>query len=63
MLIGDSHLGGIRRNLFNNSLTKYNVTSNYSVVLKKYMERYITPPLTEQKPSIAAIHTGENDLS
>ena len=41
MLIGDSHLGGIRRNLFNNSLTKYNVTSNYSVVLKKYMERYI----------------------
>ena len=55
MLIGGSHLRGIRRNLFNIPLTNSNIILKpFNGAKKRYETLYIS--IIEQKPDIAAIH-------
>ena len=55
MLIGGSHLRGIRRNLFNIPLTNSNIIlKSFNGAKKRYGTLYIS--IIEQKPDIAAIH-------
>ena len=64
MLVGDSQLRGIRRNVFNNSFDKLKRYIKPFGGAKKDMKHYIISSLTEQKLDIAAIHTREeNDIN
>ena len=59
----DSHLGRINRKLFSDSLPKCRSQLKYfSGVRTKELEYYTTPTLNEQKPDIAVIHIGSNDI-
>ena len=59
----DSHLGRINRKLFRDSLPKCRKQLKYfSGVRTKELEYYTTPTLNEQKPDIAVIHLGSNEI-
>ena len=59
MLVGDSQLRGIRRNVFNNSFDKVKRYIKPFGGAKKDMKHYIISSLTKQKLDIAVIHTRE----
>lgn len=64
ILLDDSLLINIRRNLFHNSFknTKCYIKS-FSGPKTKGMERYRSPSLTEQKTDIDVIHIGGNYIN
>ena len=64
LLIGDSHIRGIKRNLFDNSMNHAkSYIKSHSGAKAWQLAYHIIPALIEQKPDIAIIHIGSNDIS
>ena len=61
IVFGGSHLGGINRKLFSNSLPKCRKRLKYfSGARTEFLEHYVTPTLNEEKRDIFTI--GYNDI-
>ena len=64
MVIGDSHLKRIKRNLFKNSFDNAkSFIKSFREAKTEHMKHYVIPSLKEQKPNIIAIHVGGNDIN
>lgn len=64
MVVGDSHIKRIKRNLFNDSFDNAkSYIKSFSGAKIDDMKYYITPSLKEQKPDIAILHVGGNDIT
>ena len=64
LIIGDSHLKKIRRNIFNDSLI--NCKSHikpFGGAKTEHMKYYIIPNLKEFKPDIVVVNIGSNDIN
>ena len=64
VVIGDSHLKRIKRNLFNNSFDNAkSFIKPFGGAKTEHMKHYVIPSLTEPKPDIIVIHVGGNDIN
>ena len=64
MVVGDSHVKRIRRNLFNNSFENArSYLKSFSGAKTEDMKHYIIPSLNEQNPDVIVIHVGGNDIN
>ena len=64
MVIGDSHLNRIKRNLFNNSFDNAkSFIKSFGGAKTEHMKHYVLPSLKEQKPDIIDINVGGNDIN
>ena len=63
-VVGDCHIRRIKRNMFNNSLCEGKPHLNgFSGGNVKRLDHFITPTLVEDRPDIAIIHIGSNDIT
>ena len=63
VVIGDSHLKRIERNLFKNSFDNAKSFIKSFGGAKTDHMKHIIPSLKEQKPDIIVIHVGGNDIN
>ena len=64
MVIGDSYLKRIKRNLFKNSFDNAkSFIKSFGGAKTKHMKHYVIASLKEQKPDIIVIHVGANDIN
>ena len=64
MVVGDSHIKRIKRNLFNNSFENArSYLKSFSGAKTEDMKHYIIPSLNEQNPDVIVIHVGGNDIN
>ena len=64
LIVGDSYLKKIKRNKLNNSFSKAKcIIKSFSGTKIQDLGHYLTPHLEHDKPDIAVIHIGSNNVS
>ena len=64
ILVGDSHVKSIRRNLFNKSIVKgKSHIKAFSGSNAKQLNHHIISTLEDDKPDIVIVHVGSNDVN